>query len=213
MASYPPQSISERSLDSALEIAKLCKFATIIHTEGNALTTVHAPLTVQEGGDGRTIVGHLAHNNPLHEVLLAGPVLVRLIFLPTEGYVSPACYAEKARSGKVVPTWNYVAAHIDGELTLASEPGALLRTLALQTADYEGATGGEWEVDDAPSEYIDALARAIVAIRFVPKNGLAIEKLSQNKPDDLVAITDWLETSAFPARSMAYWMKRQQDKP
>lgn len=213
MASYPPQSISTRSLDAALEIAKVCKFATIIHAQNSALTTVHVPLTVHEGTGGPILVGHVARNNPLQEILQAGPVTVRLIFLPAEGYVSPGVYAEKARSGKVVPTWNYVAAHLDGELSLAGERQALLQTLDRQTDDYEGATGGDWRVGDAPAEYIDALTKAIVAIRFTPESSLGIEKVSQNRPDDIAAITDWLEASASPARSMAYWMKRQHDKP
>ena len=212
MAAYPPERITEKSLSAAIDVAQVCKFATIIHGDGGDLTTVHAPLTVVDGPAGVTFVGHIVRSNPLYEILKAGSATVRLIFLPTEGYVSPRVYAEKAKSGKVVPTWNYVAAHIDGTLTAVEDSAALLEILNLQTHDYESASGGDWQVSDAPDEYIDAMGKAIVAITFTPKDGMAIEKLSQNKPGDLAPIKDWLATSAAPARSMAYWMDRQSGK-
>ena len=41
---------------------------------------------------------------------------------------------------------------------------------------------------------------------------IAIEKLSQNKPKDIEAITDWFRENERPSRSVAYWMKRQGEK-
>lgn len=212
MASYLPERFATQSLDAAIEIARSGKFATVIHADGGAVTTVHAPFTALEGSAGVTFVGHLARNNPLCEVLQRGSVPVRLIFLPAEGYVSPKVYAEKTKSGKVVPTWNYVAAHIDGELALVEGADSLLDILNLQSNDYEDASGGDWRVGDAPDDYIAALSKAIVGLTFAPKRGLAIEKLSQNRPTDLAAITDWVSVSAVPARTLEHWMGRQKHK-
>lgn len=208
MNSYPPAQFTKQSLDAAIVIAGVCKFATIIHAAGDALTTVHAPLTAVEGAEGTTFVGHVARGNPLYEILRDGPASVRLLFLPAEGYVSPQVYAEKKNSGKVVPTWNYVVAQLDGELSLVDGEDALAQTLELQTTDYETANGGDWQVSDAPDPYIEAMAKAIVAISFTPREGLAIEKLSQNKPGDLAAITNWLTEHLPEARTLAHWMAR-----
>jgi len=209
MNSYPPQQFAAPDLDAAVSIARICKFATIIHADGAALTTVHVPLTATDGPSGPRFLGHIARNNPLFDILQAGDASVRLIFLPAEGYVSPQVYAEKANSGKVVPTWNYVAAHLDGELTLVEGGTALLQTLDTQTTDYEAAHGDDWRVGDAPDDYIAAMSKAIVAITFTPQDGVAIEKISQNKPGDLAAIADWLTEHEPEARSLAYWMARK----
>jgi len=168
MNSYPPQQFAVHALDAAARIARICKFATIIHSDGGVVTTVHVPLTAVDSPSGTRFVGHIARNNPLLDILQAGDASVRMIFLPAEGYVSPQVYAEKANSGKVVPTWNYVAAHLDGDLTLVEGVAELLQTLNTQTADYEAANGGDWKVGDAPDDYIAAMSKAIVAIAFTP---------------------------------------------
>lgn len=212
MSAYPPEQFTSQSLGAAIEIASICKLATLIHTVDGAMTTIHIPMTVRGDPPNVTFVGHIARNNPLYETLLAGAATVRLIFLPADGYVSPKLYAEKEKSGKVVPTWNYVAAHIDGELSAVESKDALLETLSHQSDDYEAVSGGDWQVTDAPSDYIDAMAKLIVAIELIPTTGIAIEKLSQNKPKDIEAITDWFRENEPPSRSVAYWMKRQAEK-
>lgn len=212
MSAYPPEQFTSQSLGAAIEIARACKLATLIHAGDGAMTTIHIPMTVRGDPPNVTFVGHIARNNPLYETLQAGAALARLIFLPADGYVSPKLYAEKETSGKVVPTWNYVAAHIDGELSAVESKDALLETLSHQSDDYEAASGGDWRVTDAPRDYIDAMAKAIVAIEFIPTTGIAIEKLSQNKPKDIEAITDWFRENERPSRSVAYWMKRQGEK-
>ena len=60
---------------------------------------------------------HLARANgqlaDLRAMEQAGaPVLV--LFQGAQAYVSPAWYATKAETGKVVPTWNYLAVQVRG---------------------------------------------------------------------------------------------------
>ncbi|WP_293130045.1 FMN-binding negative transcriptional regulator [Moritella sp.] len=38
----------------------------------------------------------------------------RLVFHGPNGYISPNHYPTKQKTGRAVPTWNYVAAHVKG---------------------------------------------------------------------------------------------------
>jgi len=212
--SYPPSRFATPERAAALEIARLTRFATLVAVADGELVTVHLPLTLLDGavdsgpgeGEEARFLGHLLRSNPLHAAMQKGPVQARAIFLPAQGYVSPSVYAEKAVSGKVVPTWNYVAAHLDGELR-SEEPHDLLALLECQAGDYEAATGGGWQVADAPADFVEGLARAIAGFRFNARSFLAIRKLSQNRSwQDRAAARDWLAASRLPATDIAWWM-------
>ncbi|MFC3229325.1 FMN-binding negative transcriptional regulator [Marinibaculum pumilum] len=206
--SYPPAKFAGADREAALQIAAATRFATLAAVHDGDLLTVHLPLTlVAQGGDGTAVlVGHLLRNNPLFLAMQAGPVAARAMFVPANGYVSPSVYAEKPVSGKVVPTWNYVAAHLDGTADLVAETD-LRRILEIQAADYEGATGGDWAVADAPADFVDGLARAIAGFRFAATGYLAIRKLSQNRGEvDRAAVTDWLGRTRPDSGDISWWM-------
>ncbi|KAB8230785.1 hypothetical protein ETB97_001735 [Aspergillus alliaceus] len=96
-------------------------------------------------------------------------------------YVTPKYYIEtKPDSGKVVPTWNYVAVQVYGKLSLhydskTAEAGEFLakqiRDLSMHTeTSVMGYTGGErpqpWKVEDAPERYIELMLRNIVGVEI-----------------------------------------------
>ena len=179
---YPPARYFHSGLDVALDVADATKFATIVTIDGGSILPVHVPLSrrpddVWRDADRPEFVGHIMTKNPLFDLLKKGDVPATIIFQPAAGYVSPGIYDEKQRSGKVVPTWNYVAAHFEGLLHLEAGEGALRRILRSQIADYEGAVGGTWTIDDAPTDYIDKMTSAIagfsVSSRAVPSRGKA----------------------------------------
>lgn len=205
---YPPAKFSERGLEAAVAIAREVAFATVVVTRGDDAVTVHAPFTASGAGSPATFIGHILRSNPLAAVLAAGETPARLIFLAAQGYVSPSVYREKRASGKVVPTWNYVAAHLDGTLRAVPEADGLRDILAAQVADYEGRVGSDWRLSDAPADYRATLMRAILGLTFEASAGLAITKLSQNRPDDLEAVTRWLEDTRPQSAEIAYWMRR-----
>jgi transcriptional regulator len=65
------------------------------------------------GGHG-SLLGHVARNNDQWKLPTIGEAMV--IVRGPDSYISPAWYAAKAEHGRVVPTWNYVTAHLYGEL-------------------------------------------------------------------------------------------------
>ena len=208
---YPPAYFANTDLDAALDVAGAAKFATIVTIDGGSILPIHVPLTLRQrdawrDADSPEFVGHIIKSNPLLELLQRSDVAGTIIFQPAEGYVSPGIYDEKSRSGRVVPTWNYVAAHFQGSLHLEQEDGALRWILETQIADYEGAVGGSWTLDDAPADYIDKMATAIAGFSVTATGWKTIRKLSQNKPDERENVAQWLDNNALPASSIGYWM-------
>ncbi len=131
-------------------------------------------------GERGALLGHLARNNEQWRQPVLGQALV--IVRGPDAYVSPGWYASKAEHGRVVPTWNYVTAHVHGQLVVHDDPAwveALVRRL---TGRHEAQSARPWSVDDAPAAFIAGQLRAIVGVELVISRVEAKAKLSQNRP-------------------------------
>src|SRR5271156_1578735 len=54
-----------------------------------------------------------------------------------DSYVSPSWYAAKAEHGRVVPTWNYLTAHVYGQLLVHDDPRWVEDVVRRLTAKHE----------------------------------------------------------------------------
>jgi transcriptional regulator len=136
-------------------------------------------------GEHGALLGHVARNNPQWRADVAGEALA--IVRGPDAYVSPSWYATKAEHGRVVPTWNYVTAHVYGRLVVHDDPvwvEALVRRL---TAKHEGGRAHPWAVDDAPRRFVEGQLRAIVGVELQITRIEAKAKLSQNRSEADVA--------------------------
>jgi transcriptional regulator len=144
-----------------------------------------------EGARG-TLVGHVARGNDQWREPALGEALV--IVRGPDAYVTPSWYATKREHGRVVPTWNYVTAHLYGRLVIHDDPRwveALVRRL---TTHHESDLDRPWSVDDAPAPYIAGQLRAIVGVEVLVSRIEAKFKLSQNRStDDVAGVIDGLE--------------------
>jgi transcriptional regulator len=147
------------------------------------------------GGHG-ALHGHLARNNPQWKLAASGeaaasrgdersipryPPALAIVRGP-DAYISPSFYASKAEHGRVVPTWNYVTAHVYGELVVHDDPAWTESVVRRLTAKHEAGSSHPWSVDDAPRAFIEGQLRAIVGVELVISRIEAKAKLSQNRP-------------------------------
>ena len=143
-------------------------------------------------GEHGALLGHVARNNEQWRRAALGEALV--IAHGVDGYVSPSYYASKAEHGRVVPTWNYVTAHVYGTLIVHDDPdwvGGLVRRL---TERHEAGREHPWSVDDAPAAYVAGQLRAIVGVELRISRIEAKAKLSQNRPAaDIDGVIEGLE--------------------
>ncbi len=95
--------------------------ADLVTATTSGLTATLLPFLYEPTvGEHGSLLGHVARNNDQwrHEVLGDALVIVR----GPDAYISPSWYASKAEHGRVVPTWNYVTAHIYGRLVVHDDP-------------------------------------------------------------------------------------------
>ena len=75
----------------------------------------HLPLVVKDEGEHGLLEGHFARANPQWKSLDGQETLV--VFNGPHSYVSPTLYVEELS----VPTWNYIAIHAYGTLSLVED--------------------------------------------------------------------------------------------
>ena len=135
---------------------------------------------------------------------------ILVIFQGPQAYISPNWYASKPSSGgKVVPTWNYAVVHVQGKLRALppEQSAALLAILQQLTDQHEANQAHPWQVSDAPADYLEKLARAIVGIEISISQISGKWKVSQNKSgDDMTSVVAGLTASAAGSDNQALAM-------
>ena len=162
-------------------------------TDDGLLATMLPFVYEQSAGEHGTLYGHVARNNDQWRKATIGES--RAIVRGPDAYVSPAWYESKREHGRVVPTWNYVTAHVYGQLIVHDDPAWVEDIVRRLTAKHEAArlaSPGQtmpWSVDDAPRTFIEGQLRAIVGLELQITRIEAKAKLSQNRPvGDIVGI-------------------------
>jgi transcriptional regulator len=130
-------------------------------------------------GDHGVLLGHVARNNEQWRQPVLGEALV--IVRGPDAYVTPSWYVTKSEHGRVVPTWNYVTAHVYGRLVVHDDPAWLEALVRRLTDRHEATNPLPWSVDDAPPKFIAGQLRAIVGVELVISRVEAKLKLSQNR--------------------------------
>jgi len=155
-----------------------------------------------EAGEHGSLLGHVARNNEHWKLPAEGEAMV--IVRGGDFYVTPSWYASKAEHGRVVPTWNYVTAHVYGRLVVHDDPAWVEDVVRRLTAKHEADRPDPWEVDDAPEKFVRGRLRAIVGVEVVIGRIEAKFKLTQNKPDaDIGGVADGLEAQGDAATAAA----------
>ncbi|GAA1567946.1 FMN-binding negative transcriptional regulator [Kribbella hippodromi] len=148
------------------------------------------------------LLGHLARNNEQWKQPVVGDALV--IMRGPDAYISPAWYASKREHGRVVPTWNYITAHVYGTLTVHDDPAWVEDVVRRLSDRHETGREEPWSVDDAPAKYISGQLRAIVGVELTIKRIEAKFKLSQNRPEaDIDGVIEGLHTAGQDATADA----------
>jgi transcriptional regulator len=196
---YLPPHFEQHDLAALHALMREHPLAALVSLGDRGLTADHLPLEFDAtAGEHGTLFGHVARANPLWRVAAGAPVLA--VFGGPQAYVSPSWYPSKAATHKVVPTWNYTVVHAHGVLE-AVEDAPWLRALVGRLTDHhEAARPTPWAVDDAPTDYVQQMLRAIVGIRIPVTRLVGKWKVSQNRSDaDRQGVADGLGADPMAA--------------
>ena len=209
---YIPDHFRPSATDVADLLANLAAADLVSATAEGLLATMlplihEAPGSSAGAGEHGRLLGHLARNNRQWRTAVIGEAMV--IVRGPDAYISPGWYATKGEHGRVVPTWNYVTAHIHGRLIVHDDPGWVEANVRALTDRHEATRAEPWAVDDAPRPYIEGQLRAIVGIEIAISRIEAKFKLSQNRSvEDVDGAIAGLEAPGAPDRPMADAMRK-----
>ncbi len=198
--------------DAPALLAELCTRvpATLVTLGRDGLRASILPMLYDpQDGEHGTLRGHLARPNRQWRDF--DPAVGALAILDgPDAYVTPAWYEEKRRTGKVVPTWNYVTVHAHGSLTVRDDPEWLVAHVRRLVERHEASRDEPWSVDDAPAGYVETQARAIVGLELRISRLAAKRKLSQNRSAaDFDGVIDGLNTGTPLEQSVADEMRTE----
>jgi len=179
---YVPQHFEETRIDVLHDLIRRFPLATVVTHSSSGLNANHIPLLLSENPEPFGLLrGHVAAANPmLHD--LAGTTDSLVIFHGPSAYITPSWYATKQKTGKVVPTWNYVVVHAYGHLRMIDDRDWLRRQIEELTAHNETPMAEKWSVSDAPQGYIDKMLGGITGIEMVVTKMVGKWTVSQNQP-------------------------------
>jgi transcriptional regulator len=163
-----------------LEAIRARSFGTLITVGREGVGLSHVPFGVVEAGGRAVLIGHLARGNPQWREMAAGSEAVASV-LVDDSYISPGWYPSLAETGRVVPTWAYVAVEARGHLEWVQEGAGLVELVALLTARHEDGRAAPWRMEDAPADYVAGLMRGIVGFRLHVRALTGAWKLDQQK--------------------------------
>ncbi len=184
-------------------------FATLAVNGADGPVTALVPLVIDSSG--QNLLGHVARTNSFWQAAQMSEHKAVAVFQGADAYVSSSSYPSKADHGRVVPTWNYMAVEIRGNIKVETKSEAMLPFLTALTDKMESHRDLPWEVSDAPEDYIAKLSRAIVGFSLKIDEITYVRKLSQNKSEaDKQGVITSLEMSEnHQDRLVAHAMKQE----
>jgi transcriptional regulator len=164
----------------------------------------HLPLVIKDEDDHGLIEGHFAAANRHWQALAGRETLV--VFSGAHSYVSPTLYTEPLS----VPTWNYIAIHAYGTLSLVEDnPGkeALLYGLIAQN---DPSYLDQWRA--MPDGYRRTMLLGIMGFRIPIARIEGKFKLSQNRaPEERRNVFAGQAAGTPDQQALARWMERLAD--
>jgi len=200
---YTPPAFRMDDLPEMHEVLRAARLATLVTATDQGLLATALPLVlVPDEGTFGTLYGHLARANPQWSEPATGEAMI--LFTGPDAYVTPSWYATKRETGRVVPTWNYVAVQAYGTPEFFEDADRLLDVVTRLTARHEAPRAEPWAVTDAPEAFIRSQLRGIVGLRLPIARIEGKAKASQNRPEaDRSGVAAGLEAGGDVAKAMA----------
>src|ERR1700720_3440109 len=147
-----------------------------------ALRITHIPVWLDRtAGPYGTIHGHISRQNPQSATFDNKQTGV-IVFHGPHGYISPTWYA---KTGNVVPTWNFAVVHATGKLKPVEGKKELNELLAKLIAKFETDEGTSYDFAKVDEAYKYGLMGGIIGFELEIELLEGKFKLGQDRsPDD-----------------------------
>jgi len=203
---YSPKfnQIADRAL--LIEAMQAYSFAILAGPQSTSqpsapLVATHLPLIVKDEGPHGLLEGHFAIANRHWQSLAGRETLV--IFSGPHSYVSPALYVEPLS----VPTWNYIAIHAYGTLSLVEDDPGKETLLADLIQANDPAYAEKWRA--MPDNFRRSMLAGIIGFRIPISRIEGKFKISQNRAEAERCNVQAAQAAGTPdQQALAAWMTR-----
>ncbi|MBG9531679.1 transcriptional regulator [Bacillus thuringiensis] len=168
---YIPKYFVIQDEEMKYEIMEQNSFGTLFSQHNGEPYATHLPLLLNR--ETLTLHGHFARPNEQWKDIGAQQVLA--IFQGPHSYISPLWY----ETNNAVPTWNYVAVHVYGELEIVEDEKTLVDSLQDLVNKYEDPES-TYSLNDVDPNYMGGLSKGIVGFKIKINKIEGKAKLSQN---------------------------------
>lgn len=189
---YIPHHYKNENLAEVREFIRANAFGILVNQVDGRPWATHIPLELEEDSTGADcLVGHISRANPQWKVF-GEKVPVLCIFNGPHAYVSSSWYREEE-----VPTWDYIAVHIYGNLSVLDDK-ELYASLDRLMTRYESDSKHPVTLAGLSAKTLRQI-RGVVGFKITVEEVQAAYKLSQGRPQDHENIIRELESGGDPA--------------
>ena len=180
---YARETSQESRTEVLVAAMRDIKLSAMVSTTPDGLQVSHIPVVVEKTDDDTIVLnGHVSRNNP-HWRAIREPAQSVAVFQGSHSYITPSWYQTKAETGKVVPTWGYIAVHAHGVLEIMDDADWLRGHVNELTNLHEADRPEPWAVSDAPEDFIKVMLRGIVGVRLTVERLEGSWKLNQHRSE------------------------------
>ena len=174
---YIPDIYVNENRSEILRFIEENSFAILVNQSNSKINATHIPLFIEKSDENQLILsGHISKLNPQSENFAEnGSVLA--IFSGAHSYISSSWYDYEE-----VPTWNYMAVHVEGKIEILNEEQKLLHLENLVNK-YEKNSEKPISTKSLSKETMSQ-ANGILAFNIIVTKIEAVKKLSQNKSEN-----------------------------
>jgi len=156
-------------------------WATMVSATPAGVVVSHYPFLLEEDGDDLVLVSHVGRPDEQQHGL--GSSEIAVVFYGPSGYVSPSWYGVE----RAVPTWNFATVHAYGvpEILSDAENLAVLERLVDHFEDPL-PNPFRMRITAENAAYAERIVHGTVGFRMRVTRVEAKEKMSQDKPDEVI---------------------------
>lgn len=203
---YIPAKYRNEDLSEVRDFITHNSFAILVNQVDGKPWATHTPLELETDEKGRDIlVGHIARANPQWKSFKEDEEVL-CIFNGPHSYISPSWYKDEE-----VPTWNYIAVHVYGQLIVMTESEVLAWLHGL-VGHYEKNEKAPVSLENMSPSTLRQV-KGVVGFRIKINQIQAAYKLSQGREEDHSRIIEELGQRKDPlsrevSKAMQHHLKK-----
>ncbi len=202
---YIPEQYKNENISEVRNFLTENSFGILVSQVNGKPWATHIPLELDLDDEGNDIlVSHIAKANPQWKQF-SEATEVLCIFNGPHSYVSSSWYKDEE-----VPTWNYIAVHVYGTLTIIDEQ-AVIASMHKLVDKYEQHSECPVSINNLSSKTMRQV-KGVVGFEIKITEIQAAKKLSQGREHDHPRIMEELEKRGADAIAISTEMKKSPSK-